>query len=113
FLSSLGQREAIAFGEGVAATMRLKFEQLPEAMIPGSTDVVTDERAPGADDVDLAAIVERLRNVSRTIQPPAMTLGSPVPAQAQAGDNGYRPARSINEFQEEPGRFGRRLTDYR
>ena len=28
FLSSMGQREAIAFGEGVATTMRLKFERL-------------------------------------------------------------------------------------
>ena len=27
FLSSMGQREAIAFGEGVATTMRLKFER--------------------------------------------------------------------------------------
>ena len=28
FLSSMGQREAIAFGEGVATTMRLKFERM-------------------------------------------------------------------------------------
>ena len=28
FLSSMGQREAIAFGEGVATTMRLKFETM-------------------------------------------------------------------------------------
>src|SRR5690606_38317684 len=29
FLSSMGHREAIAFGEGVATTMRMKFEELP------------------------------------------------------------------------------------
>ena len=36
FLSSMGQREAIAFGEGVATTMRLKFEKLAENLIPGT-----------------------------------------------------------------------------
>ena len=34
FLSSMGQREAIAFGEGVATTMRLKFEKLPSELHP-------------------------------------------------------------------------------
>ena len=36
FLSSMGQREAIAFGEGVATTMRLKFEKLAQNLIPGA-----------------------------------------------------------------------------
>src|SRR5690606_429428 len=35
FLSAMGQREAIAFGEGVATTMRMKFEKLDEALLPG------------------------------------------------------------------------------
>ena len=35
FLSSMGQREAIAFGEGVATTMRLKFERMAAHLLPG------------------------------------------------------------------------------
>ena len=31
----MGQREAIAFGEGVATTMRLKFERMDAKLIPG------------------------------------------------------------------------------
>ncbi len=36
FLSSMGQREAIAFGEGVATTMRMKFEKIDSALLPGA-----------------------------------------------------------------------------
>ncbi len=36
FLSSMGQREAIAFGEGVATTMRLRFERIDDKLIPGA-----------------------------------------------------------------------------
>jgi DNA helicase HerA-like ATPase len=62
FLSSMGQREAIAFGEGVATTMRLKFEMIAPALLPGSAK--HNASAPGeANDVDLATLVQRLRNV--------------------------------------------------
>ena len=66
FLSSMGQREAIAFGEGVATTMRLKFEELDEHLHPRRGASATTakpgrrrrRRRPGA-------IVERLRNVPK------------------------------------------------
>ena len=35
FLSSMGQREAIAFGEGVATTMRMKFEKMAGHLLAG------------------------------------------------------------------------------
>ena len=68
FLSSMGQREAIAFGEGVATTMRLKFERM--AAHSGCRQAAeAADAAPGeAGDIDLAAIVERLRNVPRTVR---------------------------------------------
>jgi DNA helicase HerA-like ATPase len=71
FLSSMGQRESIAFGEGVATTMRMKFEHMAKAFIPGSaTAGKRDEAAPGdPDTVDLASIVERMRDVHRPAQP--------------------------------------------
>ncbi len=68
FLSSMGQREAIAFGEGVATTMRLKFVKLTQDMIPGhvqqaidAANAAANAAAPG--EIDLESIVRRLRNV--------------------------------------------------
>ncbi len=88
FLSSMGQREAIAFGEGVATTMRLKFERLPQSLIPGAHKRRTEGAAAAEGDVDLALIVERLRNVPRPQQ--ALGFAETVDVQFQAGDPGFR-----------------------
>ncbi|MDP1882224.1 MAG: DUF87 domain-containing protein, partial [Bradyrhizobium sp.] len=66
FLSSMGQREAIAFGDGVATPMRLKFETLAPDLIPASItrDQIAAATGDGSD-VDLVAIVELLRNGGR------------------------------------------------
>ncbi|MGN6144719.1 MAG: ATPase, partial [Mesorhizobium sp.] len=89
FLSSMGQRQAIAFGEGVATTMRLKFEKLDPTLIPGSVKYVGDVPAdPSGGDVDLAAIVGRLRNAPK--QQPATTFTEMADTDRQAGDPGYR-----------------------
>ena len=45
FLSSMGQREAIAFGEGVATTMRLKFEKLAANLHPRHRQASTQATA--------------------------------------------------------------------
>jgi hypothetical protein len=37
FLPALGQREALAFGDGVALPVRIKFDQLPPDALPRST----------------------------------------------------------------------------
>ena len=64
FLSSMGQREAIAFGEGVATTMRLKFERLDAEPHPRRRQEARRSggrrRRRRRRPVD---IVERLRNV--------------------------------------------------
>lgn len=88
FLSSMGQREAIAFGEGVATTMRLKFEKLDAKLIPGTGKA--DNSSPGqADqDVDLFTIVDRLRNVGRPQQ--SIAFAEAVDSTRQAGDPDYR-----------------------
>ena len=39
FLPSLGTREALAFGAGVPVATRLRFKELPEALIPRSEAV--------------------------------------------------------------------------
>ncbi len=59
FLSSIGNREAIAFGEGVATAMRMRFATLPPAELPamaGSTPEGGPRREPG-----LEELVSRLR----------------------------------------------------
>jgi len=111
FLSSMGQREAIAFGEGVATTMRMKFERLDAARIPGTyKEETVDAAGPLDGEVDLAAIVSKLRNVAAQRQLSSVE-GEPVPQQAQAGDPAYR--KPAFEVPEEPSDFnyGRRATD--
>ncbi|TPM38645.1 ATP-binding protein [Mesorhizobium sp. B2-3-4] len=94
FLSSMGQREAIAFGEGVATTMRLKFERLPAHLLPG-TSKREEEVTSKAGDVDLVAIVERLRNVPKP-QSQSMAFAEVVDTGRQAGDPDYRkPATAV------------------
>ncbi|MDX8532168.1 ATP-binding protein [Mesorhizobium sp. VK25A] len=88
FLSSMGQREAIAFGEGVATTMRLKFEKLPQQFIPGTAKGEQIEPSVDGSDVDLAMIVERLRNVPKPQQ--SMAFAETVDSTRQAGDPDYK-----------------------
>ncbi|MEX0405200.1 ATP-binding protein [Aquibium sp. LZ166] len=65
FLSSMGQREAIAFGEAVATPMRLKFEELDQSLIPGAHADATIGEAALDDEVDLASIIESMRRIDR------------------------------------------------
>ena len=63
FLSSLGTREVLAFGEGVALPARLKFKQLAEDRIPRSEAVSSGERKSASDDfIDVA--IERWRGAT-------------------------------------------------
>ena len=100
FLSSMGQREAIAFGEGVATTMRLKFEKLDAALLPGAgkRDQTTSDTRDR--DVDLAQIVERLRDVPKPQQ--NMTFAEQVDSTRQPGDPEYRRPASTTRAQQ-PG----------
>lgn len=66
FLSSIGQREAIAFGEGVATPMRLRFEKIGAELIPGRRNAASQADQPVAGDINLAEIVARMRGVSET-----------------------------------------------
>lgn len=98
FLSSMGQREAIAFGEGVATTMRLKFEKLDKSLLPGQNK--GDDPTAGASgrEVDLAAIVNRLRNGSaqQTLSPEtSLVFADPADAASQPGDPDYRRPSSL------------------
>lgn len=68
FLSSIGNREAIAFGEAVMTPMRIKFSDLPHEYIPRAPlfehAANRQPTVPGAG-VDLTLILDRMRAMSR------------------------------------------------
>lgn len=97
FLSSMGQREAIAFGEGVATTMRLKFETLDRSLLPGQQKGDDPTASVNGREVDLAAIVNRLRNgVTPQQHEPSMAMAEPVDRMRQPGDPDYRRASPLS-----------------
>jgi DNA helicase HerA-like ATPase len=78
FLPALGQREAIAFGDGVALPARILFDELPHAVMPRSATARFTERWQDhrLDHGFLDAVVERWR-----------TSQSPRPADPEIPDS--------------------------
>ncbi|MEA2871018.1 MAG: hypothetical protein QOH67_994 [Hyphomicrobiales bacterium] len=66
FVPSLGTREVLAFGEGVALPTRLKFKQLAEHLIPQSQAVInsTADSANGANEDFIDTIIDRWRGAT-------------------------------------------------
>lgn len=104
FLSSMGQREAIAFGEGVATTMRMKFEYLPPSLLPGTTGDDVSETEGSDRDVDMASLVRNLRSVGHSLpqETRSSMLGAPVDAQRQAGEVSPQAQQAIPQQAERP-----------
>ena len=65
FLSSIGNQEAIAFGEGIATPMRIRFTDLPASQIPGAP-VAPAAPVHGALNKELASL-DRIVSSMRTI----------------------------------------------
>ncbi len=76
FLTALGQREAIAFGDGVTLPVRIRFDELPKHCMPRSSSAPFTERwqMSVGDDGFLESIVERWRNSSSTSAADAAAL---------------------------------------
>ena len=70
FVPSLGTREVLAFGEGVALPTRLKFKQLPDHLIPQSQAVINASTDPSSamteDFID--SIIDRWRGATMSKQ---------------------------------------------
>lgn len=86
FLSSMGQREAIAFGEGVATTMRMKFEYLEPSLLPGSARQDPGEEPVEDGEIDIHSLVASLRGAAGPASAEPYGLGAPVDPHRQAGD---------------------------
>jgi DNA helicase HerA-like ATPase len=70
FVPSLGTREVLAFGEGVALPTRLKFKQLPPEFIPQSQAVIsaTGEAVKPMSEDFIDTIVDRWRGATMSKQ---------------------------------------------
>lgn len=89
FLPALGQREAIAFGDGVALPVRIRFNELPKSKLPRSSSAKFSEKwqSSAGDECFLDQIVERWRTSGMT---PGMEQGQHAQMMADAiGINGH------------------------
>ncbi|TCR83550.1 ATP-binding protein [Rhizobium sp. BK376] len=64
FLSSIGNGEAIAFGEAVAVPMRMRFSRVAENRIPKAAATAEREFEHSPDNVDLRSIISRMRSIA-------------------------------------------------
>jgi DNA helicase HerA-like ATPase len=61
FLSAIGNREAIAFGEGVATPMRMKFTLQDKTLLPSAATALVSPEQPQRSSVSLRAVIGRMR----------------------------------------------------
>lgn len=101
FLPALGQREALAFGDGIALPVRILFDLLPPDRLPRSTTAKFSERWQNTtiDDQFLNQVVERWRASSSVALPTqdAEPVTEPVrePSADQNTGTGRQPAAPI------------------
>ena len=99
FLSALGQREAIAFGDGVTLPVRIRFDELPKHCMPRSSTARFTEKWQKSvgDEGFLEAIVDRWRNSSSAaaVENMAMFAEAMNLSQGTSPDIG-QPPRDIN-----------------
>lgn len=63
FISSIGNGEAIAFGEAIAVPMRMRFSRVDESALPKANGVNAKYTEETPDTVDLRTIVGRMRAI--------------------------------------------------
>jgi DNA helicase HerA-like ATPase len=64
FLSSIGNGEAIAFGEAISVPMRMKFARVEKKYLPKANGVVDKGSEETPDTIDLRTIIARMRSVT-------------------------------------------------
>lgn len=62
FLSSIGNREAIAFGEGISTPMRLRFCELPDEWLLGHADEYMETGPHENYDLEMGDVLRKWRN---------------------------------------------------
>lgn len=79
FLSSIGNGEAIAFGEAIAVPMRMRFSQVDRYLLPKASGSVAKTSEDSPDTVDLRTIVGRMRSISGSDISPTQQSYNAVP----------------------------------
>ncbi|RWX78440.1 DUF87 domain-containing protein [Neorhizobium lilium] len=99
FLSSIGNGEAIAFGEAISVPMRMKFARVEPRYLPKANGVADKGSEETPDTVDLRAVIARMRSVTgppdiSSFQQSYASTTQPTDAAAPANDmaNDYPPA---------------------
>ncbi|MBX5143853.1 ATP-binding protein [Rhizobium lentis] len=64
FISSIGNGEAIAFGEAISVPMRMRFSRVDEHLLPKAASANSKHSEEDPDTVDLRKIVTRMRAVT-------------------------------------------------
>lgn len=64
FLSSIGNGEAIAFGEAISVPMRMKFARVEDRYLPKANGVIDKGSEETPDTVDLRTVIARMRSIS-------------------------------------------------
>jgi DNA helicase HerA-like ATPase len=64
FISSIGNGEAIAFGEAISVPMRMRFSRVEQHLLPKANGATVKHSDEDPDSVDLRKIVTRMRAVS-------------------------------------------------
>lgn len=64
FLSSIGNGEAIAFGEATSVPMRMKFSRVDETRLPQAIGTTEKNSGDTPDTLDLRTVIARMRAVS-------------------------------------------------
>jgi hypothetical protein len=82
FLPALGQREAIAFGDGVTLPVRIKFDEMPKSALPRSSTARFSERWQKSigDEGFLEQVVERWRSSGSSVSDASHQMGMFVEA---------------------------------
>jgi len=65
FLSSIANRECIAFGEALKTPMRFTFETIARELLPGSDIAEVQEATRSGRQIDLATVIRRMRESER------------------------------------------------
>ena len=101
FLSALGQREAIAFGDGVSLPVRIRFDEMPKQFLPRSSGAAFTKQWQHSetDELFLEQLVERWRSSGLGAVVETNAMGMPLgdvsleevqPAAGQRGNaSGY------------------------
>lgn len=103
FISSIGNGEAIAFGEAVAVPMRMKFARVQENRLPKANGISVKHSEDSPDSVDLRSIIGRMRSVSgpdiSAFQDSYLAAGRSVSGQELAEDGTFDPQPSGQSYE--------------